>query len=98
MYKHKDTICTGTLVCLAQVGFMIELHCLSVHHFGHQIIDNYLIVLIYNKLFFWEFCGRFGFFENTVDLSVELMGWLGLKEYFDKVMDCVHCLGVGLDL
>ena len=48
MYKHKNIICTGTLVCLAQVGFLIELHCLSAHHFGHQIIDNYLIGTIYN--------------------------------------------------
>ena len=47
MYKHKNIICTGTLVCLAQVSFLIELHCLSVHH-CHQIIDNYFIGTIYN--------------------------------------------------
>ena len=33
-----------------------------------------------------------------MDFSVELVGWLGLKEHFDKVMDCVNCIWVGLDL
>ena len=33
-----------------------------------------------------------------MDLSVELVGRLGLKEHFDKFMDCVICLWIGLDL
>ena len=33
-----------------------------------------------------------------MDLSVELVGWLGLIEHFDKVMDNLNCLWVASDL